>query len=233
MKKILFTNAFKLSISTCLLILAIASCTKKSAELKLASSTDEIASAKPGSVPEVLLKMTVNDAVGNNITSDGGGDYVTGNQGTSIKFDQWGNLILNAGKTGRGNNQVQVRWLNVNFSDSIVVYIPPPITGNDKITDMVTGSTPGFTIPLQNLTIGQSECVRFGGGSGNNWNVHFHGDLDGSLSAYAVFTRINATQWTVTPAGSCSPYSNVCEVRAAGTLYGYWNMPFSFTLTKL
>ena len=44
---------------------------------------------------------------------------------------------------------------------------------------------------------------------------------------------VNPAVWTVQPVGSCSPNSNVAALRAGdGTvLYGYYNMPFFFTLT--
>lgn len=206
------------------------------------TTVEEIAAAKAGSKPSTLpvvsLKVTVRDAVDDKLTSDGVGDYVTGSQNVSAKFDQYGNFIFTCGLGGRGNNTYMVRWLNINFSSPVEVYINPPITGNDRVTAITTLPAAESTfIPLQNLVVGESECVGLTGGSGADWVMNFHRgaeDVITSPSAYAVFTRISLTQWTVTPVGDCSPNSNVCALRnGPGVLYGYYNMPFSFTLTKL
>jgi len=39
--------------------------------------------------------------------------------------------------------------------------------------------------------------------------------------------------WTVQPAGSCSPTTNVAALRSedGSVLHGYYTMPFLFTLT--
>ena len=242
MKRIPFYKLPRLVMNVVLLAFITTSCTKKTTEVSQNASTEEFATAsagnKPGTITPVSLKVTVNDASGNNLTSDGSGDYVTGSQNVSATFDQSGNFIFNCGLGGHGNNTYMIRWLNINFSQPIQVYINPPITGNDRVNAITTISVAAFTfIPLQNLAVGQSECVGLTGGSGAEWVMNFHRtaeDVAGSPSAYAVFTRINSTQWTVTPAGSCSPNSNVCAFRnGPGVLYGYYNMPFSFTLTKL
>lgn len=241
MKKNCFTTGFQLSISALALIFTITSCTKNRSEVAKTQEPEQVASALKGNLstlPTVSLKISVSDAGGNNLTSDGGGEYVTGLQKISAKFDQYGNFIFSCGLSGNGPNATMVRWLNINFRSPVQVFINPPITGNDKVTSITTGSVAAHTfIPLQNLAIGQSECVGLTGGSGAAWVMNFHRtaeDVSTSQSSYAVFTRINSTQWTVMPAGSCSPNSNVCALRnGPGVLYGYYNMPFSFTLTKL
>ena len=59
-------------------------------------------------------------------------------------------------------------------------------------------------------------------------------DTAGSPTAYAVFTRVSITPavWTVQPAGSCSAASNVAALRSSegSVLYGYYTVPFLFTL---
>lgn len=241
MKRKLFSYPSGLIMSA-LLIFSASSCTKKTSDIGKSAIPEEFATAKagskPGTFPEVLLNVTVNDASGNNLTSDGGGYYITGLRNVSAKFDQYGNFIFNCGLAGRGSNKYMDRWLNINFSSPVVVYINPPITGNDKVTAITTIPVAAYTFtPLQNMVEGQSQCVGLTGGSGADWVMNFHRgaeDISSSPSAYAVFTRISSTQWSVTPAGDCSPNSNVCALRnGPGVLYGYYNMPFSFTLTKL
>ena len=240
MKQILFYKPAAIIINVCVFIFVFTSCKKQTTEV--AATGEEIATAKAGSKPNtfpmVYLQLTARDALGDKLTSDGGSNYTNGSQAVSAKFDQYGNFIFSCGTSGHGPSATLVRWMNINFDSPIDVFINPPITGNDKITAITTISVAAFTfIPLQDLAVGQSECVGLTGGSAAEWVMNFHRtaeDVANSPSAYAVFTRINSTQWTVTPAGSCSPNSNVCALRdGPGVLYGYYNMPFSFTLTKL
>ena len=238
--KSLFKNV-SLLLSAFLLSFIIQSCSKSGATTEPPISAEEATATqkgKPNTLQEVLLKLTVDNASGNNITNDGGGDYVNGSQAVGAKFDQYGNFIFSCGTSGHGPNATLVRWLNINFSSPIQVFINPPITGNDKVTAITTLPAAAYAFtPLQNMAPLQSQCVGLTGGSGADWVMNFHRgaeDISSSPSAYAVFTRINSTQWTVTPAGFCSPNSNVCALRnGPGVLYGYYNMPFSFTLTKL
>ena len=220
-----------------LLVFILASCKKQSSSI---ITTDDAGNAeqkgKPAPGPVLTyLNVTVDDG-GYKFSSDGGGNYVTGSQAVSAKFDEQGNFILSLGKEGHGPSETNTRWINVNFDSPIVVYIPPPIAGNNHLQGISTGSVAGITfIPLQNLSVGQSECVGLTGGT-DGWVTNWHRgveDVAGNQTAYAVFTRTSATSWTVTPAGGCSPNSNVCALRnGPGTLYGYYNMSFFFTLTK-
>lgn len=239
MKRILFHNP-RLFFGV-IICFAFSACQKQTSVSNTPILSEEIETAKPDAKPntlaEVLVKLTVNDA-GTNLTSDGGGDYVNGSQAVGAKFDAYGNFIFSCGTSGKGPNAIQLRWLNIDFNSPIQVFINPPITGSDKVTAITTISVAAYAfIPLQSLAVGQSECVGLTGGSGADWTMNFHRaaeDVPGSPSAYAVFTRTSSTQWTVTPIGSCSPNSNVCALRnGPGVLYGYYNMPFSITLTKL
>ncbi len=241
MKRKLFSYPSGLIMSVLLFILLSPSCTKPTIYNVPSSASDEVIVAragKPTTLPIISLSVTVNDATGYNLTSDGGGNYVNGSQAVGAKFDQYGNFIFSCGRSGRGSNAVLVRWMSINFSSPVVVYIAQPITGNDKVTAITTIPVAAYTFtPLQNMAEGESQCVGLTGGSGADWVMNFHRgaeDISSSPSSYAVFTRINATQWTVTPVGTCSPNSNVCALRnGTSVLYGYYNMPFSFTLTKL
>ena len=250
MKKILFTNASNLIMCAMLLTLAIASCTKKSINPGLTSGSDEVAVAeasKPGSLPTISLRVTVNDATGNNITSDGGGDYINGTQNVQAIIDQYGTFVFNT-LSASNPNILATRWVIYNFNnpvDPANTYRPSPsITKNYHFS--TGGSSFGTNpfIPLQNLGVNgnpATECIYMGNGISNStttWKVSFHKGLEdvaNSPTAFAVVTRVNTTQWTITPMGTCSPNSNVAALRnnADNTLYGYYNIPFSFTLTKL
>ena len=177
-KKNPFTNVPGIVMSALLPIFVIASCTKKTNEIAAITNSEEVTiakGAKPNTLTEVSLSVTVREAVGDKITSDGGGSYTTGSQSVSAVFDQYGNFIFSCGSGGRGNNTYLIRWLNINFDSPIQVFINPPITGNDKVTSITTIAVAAFTfIPLQSLVVGQSECVGLTGGSGAAWVMNFH-----------------------------------------------------------
>ena len=191
--------------------------------------------------------MTVNNAAGNNITSDGGGDYINGTQNVQAIIDQYGTFVFNT-LSASNPNILATRWVNYNFNnpvDPANTYRPNP--SNTKNCHFSTGGSSFGTnpfIPLQNLGVNgnpATECIYMGNGIANStasWKVSFHKGLEdtqASPTAFAVVTRVSPTQWTVTPMGTCSPNSNVAALRnnADNTLYGYYNIPFSFTLTKL
>ena len=98
-------------------------------------------------------------------------------------------------------------------------------------------------VPLQNLGVNGnpvSQCMYMGNSVASattTWRVSFHKgneDVITSPAAYAVFTRtsVSPARWIAQPVGSCSPNSNVASLRNDdGTiLYGYYYLPFYFTL---
>ena len=84
MKRIFFHQPY-LFLAICFSFLA---CQRQTSDLQSSGVNEEIvtgkAGSKPGTFPEVLVKVTVND-VGNNVTSDGGGDYAHGSQAVSAR----------------------------------------------------------------------------------------------------------------------------------------------------
>lgn len=241
MKQNQFSTAIRLSLGTLLFAFVIASCTKKSSELNLASSTDEFASAKgkPGTTTEVRLKLTVNP-VGNNITSNGG-DYVDGTENTSIYFSTAGNLQFSTSASNNPNVPT-TRWLNVDFSNPLPGYPARGIEKSNFISTITTLTSPDTT-KLQNLTPGQTKCIGFSAGFMTiaygvlNFHRNSTEDTPTTPTSYVYVTRLNPTQWLMTPSvpvsGGCSAISNVGALRINTVLFGYYNMPFSFTLTKL
>ncbi len=203
--------------------------------------------AKGTSLPTVSLIVTVSntDGLGNvyGIQSDGKGVYTDGSQYVQAILDQYGTFAFN---TDIYSNRTAIRWVTYNFNnpvDPTNTYRPSP--GNTKDYHFSTGPSAysPFT-PIQNLGINgnpATECIYMGNGIQNNttsWAVSFHKgyeDTSTSPTAYAFVTRtsVSPAVWTVTPVGSCSPNSNVASLRSGdGTvLYGYYNIPFLFTLT--
>ena len=245
MKKKLFNNASKLIMSALLLPFVITSCKKNTADVVLSNSNDVTSSAqaRQTGLAEVSLKVTVN--AGNNITSDGKGVYINGTQNVRAIIDGLGNFLFS---TQASNSKTAVvRWVNYNFDQPFSGYLPLNLTvDHTKPCDfaMIKSNLPGYSFtPLQNLGANQSECVTlFGSFSSitSNYRVSFHRgqeDVSTSPTAFALVTRtsINPAVWTITPIGTCSPKSNanVAALRSDdGTvLYGYYYLPFFFTLT--
>ena len=244
MKRILFRQPY-LFLHILIICFAFAACQKQTTDT-ISSVSEETATAKagskPGTFPEVLVKLTVNDA-GARVTSDGGGDYVNGQQAVSARIDQYGNLIFSCGTSGRGPNAVQVRWLSYDFGDPQPGYSARSSERGAYIATIKSSVAPTTFTPLQNLEVGATECVTMAMGLFTlaNGVVNFHRqpteDNGTTPTAYVYVTRNSETQWTMTPvpplSGGCSTISNVAALRVNTNLVGYYNMPFSFTLTKL
>ncbi len=241
MKQKPFYNVHLLAITSLFSVLLIASCQKDNRDRLLTNDGDNPESTgsvtkKPGTIPIVYLSLTMANTAGDRLTSDQNGSYVNGSQGVSAKFDQYGNFIFGIGPVGHGASATLQRWINIDLSSPVVVYSNPPITGNDIVTAITTVPASGLTsVAMQNMEVGATQCITLTGGSNAGWVMNFHRgaeDVNTSQSSYMVVTRNSTTQWTMTPVGSCSPNSNVCALRnGSEVLYGYYNMPFSFTLT--
>ncbi|HEY5967831.1 MAG TPA: hypothetical protein VIU35_07615 [Chitinophagaceae bacterium] len=251
MKQILFCTPSALIINVCMFIFVFTSCKKQTTEIP--TTGEEIATAKSGRNPNTLqvvsLRVTINDAEGYNITSDGKGDYINGTDYVQAILDQSGTFAFNTFSPPQKIKNASVnRWVVYNFNNPVDpgnTYQPSP--DNSHNYHFSTGGTFYGTnpfIPLQNLGVDgnpATECIYMGNGISNNtttWRVSFHKGLENtetSPTAFAVVTRVSPTQWTITPMGGCSPNSNVGSLRnnADDTLYGYYYLPFSFTLTKL
>lgn len=206
-----------------------------------------ILAARAPSLTTVSLVVTVStaDQAGNpyGIQPDGQGVYTDGSQNVQAVLDQYGTFALN---TNMFPKKTAIRWVSYDFNnpvDSTNTYRPSPSnTRNFHFSTGPSAYSP-FT-PIQNLGVNgnpTSECIYMGNGISNSsasWRVSFHKgqeDVSNGPTAYAVVTRtsVSPAVWTITPAGSCSPASNVASLRSGdGTiLYGYYYIPFSFTLT--
>lgn len=256
MKKNLLTQLSKTMMAALLLAFAFTSCENETIQPD-GNSTDAFskASARPNSLATVSLKVTVHrtDASGNtyNILDDGKGDYLNGIDNVQAVLDAAGTFAFN---TKSSTRKAAVRWVSYNFNnpvDPTNAYRPSP--SNSENYHFSTGKSLYGTnpfIPLQNLGVNgniSSECIYMGNGiknSATNWNVSFHRgneDTANSPTAFAVVTRTKVKaidgvdEWTITPIGACSANSNVAALRDTnGTiLYGYYNIPFFFTLRAL
>ena len=247
------TILIKPSIIALLALFCFTSCKKQTTELAAPVANEEIASAKagvnPNALPTISLRVTINDAEGNKITSDTKGDYFNGTDYVQAIFDQSGTFAFNTfAPASKVKNATVKRWITYNFNNPVDPgnsYRPSP--DNSQNYHFSTGGSSYGTNPviaLQNLGINgnpATECIYMGNGIANStttWRVSFHKGLEDtqtSPTAFAVVTRVNSNVWTITPMGTCSANSNVASLRnnADNTLYGYYYLPFSFILTKL
>ena len=246
MKRNPFYKPSGLFLTALLLVFSFTSCKKQATDLR--QSTEESASAKASlstALPTYSLKVTVDNSSGNKITSDGLGDYTNGSQNVQAIIDKYGNFIFT---TNTITTRTPSRTLNFDFSNVINQFSTPPATNTSKSYTLETLASTVSGIPftpLQNLGINgnpTTECVSFRGrGVTNNtieWRTTFHAGFEDRIdntTAFGLVTRINATQWTITALGNCaSAIPNKAALRSgnAQTLYGYYNLPVSLTLTK-
>lgn len=232
-----------------LAVLGLSACSIDRATEPAGSSRVPLAAnaARTATLTPVSLVVTVSDtdSLGGayGIHSDGQGAYVDGTQSVQASIDKYGTFAFN---TNTSTRKAATRWVRYDFDhpvDPNNTYRPSPT--NDNNYHFSTGAS-SFSqwVPLQNLGVGgnpATQCGYMGNGISNStqsWKVSFHKGLDDvsdGPTAYAVFTRISTSPavWTVEPVGSCSPASNVAALRDASTnqLYGYYTIPFHFTLT--
>jgi len=193
-------------------------------------------------LPLVVTISSV-DGAGNpyRIQGDGKGVYTDGIQDVQAELDVYGTFAFNT----ETRNRNAVRWVSYDFSDPVDpsnTYRPTP--SNLKNYHFSTGASQfSPMIPIQNLGVNGnpvSECIYMGNSVANattQWRVSFHKGLEdvaNSSSAFAVVTRtsVSPAVWTITPSGACSPVSNVASLRSedSSILYGYYRLPFLFTL---
>lgn len=229
--------------------LAVAACSdqpKPTEAARVVRGTLSFAKVASTSPTPVSLIVTVSDADANgtpyNIQSDGKGAYTDGSQYVSAVLDKYGTFAFN---TDNSTRVAATRWVRYNFNspvDPSNTYRPTPSNSNNYHFSTGLSSFSPW-VPIQNLGVNgnpNTECGYMGNGMSNSkttWRVSFHKgeeDVATSPTAFAVFTRtsVSPAVWTVTPVGSCSPNSNVASLRSGdGTvLYGYYNLPFFFTL---
>ncbi len=208
--------------------------------------------ARHVTIPTVSLTVTVSntDNLGTPyaIQNDGAGAYVDGTQDVQAVLDDNGTFAFN---TETGVHRSAVRYVTYDFNnpvDPANTYRPTP--SNLRNYHFTTGASQHSPeIPIQNLGVNgnpTSECIYMGNSFATgksltdpttSWRVSFHAhleDVSNTPTAFAVVTRtsVSPAAWTITPAGACSPVSNVASLRSGdgSVLYGYYNLPFFFTL---
>jgi len=205
-----------------------------------------LAMARQTAIPTVSLTVTVSNAddfgAPYAIQNDGGGAYIDGTQDVQAVLDNNGTFAFN---TETGMHRDATRYVSYNFNNPVDpsnTYRPNP--SNLKNYHFSTGASAySPNIPIQNLGVSgnpSTECIYMGNSFANataSWRVSFHKaleDVSNGSTAFAVVTRtsVSPAVWTIAPSGPCSPVSNVAALRSGdgSVLFGYYNLPFYFTL---
>lgn len=240
-----------LFLTTFLLASIMLSCTKQPNDEFKQATVENLAQAPGGAKAgaEVPISLVIENTLGDvnstacKITSDGLGAYRNGLANMRVVIDQYGNLIFD--NTANQGKKAQ-RSINFNFDNPLSVVQAPPFTTTTwggymaTIKSLLLESLGTPFIRLQDMTVSSTQCVVSATGVSNgDFIVNFHRGPNeseaNSPTSFVTVTRTSATQWVMTP-GTCNISANadVAALYNNGTgLYGYYHMPFRFTLTKL
>jgi hypothetical protein len=187
-----------------------------------------ISLAKPQ--PPDTLVVTVNDAAGYHIMSDGGGSYTNGVNGVSATLGS--NLVMTTGPS---------RTLQFDFSAQLT---GTPFTPNQTGRQSV-GVTTQSPASLNTMTVGTSVCAPLAfnwTGTYQETGVLFHShaaDTPADPSIYARVTRTSSSDWTIVSNDpACGANTDWALVRSGDATQrkitmvaiGYYSMPFSLQL---
>jgi hypothetical protein len=213
------------------------------------------ATGGPPQTYSVTIEDTLTNGAPTAIRSDGLGPYTNGVDGVSVSLG----VINFWPRNDRGTRNVVFN--NGGEDTSLRPYLPSPndakapptgMTGTDNLLkDPHTGNSNPSQSPIQNMTIGSSQCITFfwavkDSSTGYGWRApNFHGNLANvPQSSYAVVTRDSATQWTIESnhSGLCTdnPYnvgmvlhdeSTTMKGKTITTTYadGFYYVPFRLT----
>jgi len=221
-----------LYVTSLLTALALAGCQKDIQQSKEQSTSLELrSSAKPPAQGNstVNLSVTVDDASGNNILSDGNGAYVNGTDRVDAQIlSSDGNFYMNT------NNNTVKPWIRT-------MQFLPGNSGFDLSGERNYSLRTNATTWLQNMDVNTSQNVGFrvwGVGQGGivDWRLLFRNGLENnpsSLTDYAKVTRLPNDVWTIEPAS----YTGVTPANAGlidgnNMILGYYQTPFKLTLTR-
>jgi hypothetical protein len=190
------------------------------------------AGQKPGTYPPVPLKVTV-QAVDSSfnpcaICSDGGGDYIDGQEGVKATIDQYGDIIIDFQTT-----RTKIRGLQYHYPATTPV--PPADGSHDYLSTLPLGNG-----ALQAMVTGTSifvaSCPLYNDPSGQPQYRHgFYRDCGSGLGpegSRLVVTKTAMNEWEVEPESDASArvFSATTKGRTQVVDYGLMSLPFKMTL---
>lgn len=189
---------------------------------------------------------------GKRLAANGGTLYVHGEENVKAVLDQYGNLIFDTNNSRSSAVRSVVHDFSARYgTEGTADGAPEPDrTRNIHFATVKSQLTSG-KVHIQEMAVGSTQCVGLGNGYAQKANPKLKGkasfhkateDSQTSPSAYAVVRRGDADTWTMSPGNgsTCSndPYpaqtDDVAGVRNDDltVLYGYYHLPFVFTLTR-
>ena len=247
------TKKFSIQFSSmAVLILAVFSCRK--AELKTTpptvgeSAVAKSSISKPGTVATVNLSITIDDIAPDNsvyaIQSDGGGDYVNGQQGVSAYLDQYGDLQFDTNKSMTRKSGPALRSMLFHFDNPCIecgtssagANITNPY-GNYR---MVTAGDNNTSNYFQNILVGTTVQRRLGGGfasqisSTTDWTFTFrYNQPTNTIMDVVNVYRPDNGHWIIT--GNVTRTNPALPVGALNNngVLSYYYLPFHLTLTAI
>ena len=223
-----------LSFATVLAMLIVAGCQKdiqQSKEQNTSATTSTNQSSAAGN-QTVYLSVTIDDALGNQIRSDGNGPYINGTdrvEATILSSD--GNFYMN---TNNNTARTAIRTMQFLPGNSGLGL------GGKRNYSLRTAAT----VLLQNMVVGTTQYVGFRAWGVQqagvvDWRLLFRNGLENtstSLTDYAKVARTTSDEWTIEPAsypGVTSAYARLIDGNDNSIGAGYYQVPFKLKLTRL
>lgn len=229
----------KLNITAMLMMLAVAGC-QKDVQQQPIETTSEVstANARITGNNTVYLSVTVQDATGEKILSDGLGAYKNGIDRVDAQLlSSDGNFYMNT-----NNNTIKLPLRTMQILPGTDVNLNGVRNYNLRTAPLVDGSTK----PIYNLTVGESQYMSF-----RVWGLQQSGILEWKLlfrngdtredplTDYVKVTRqandANGNSvWTIEPANLSTETTNA-KLEDANNIpkgSGYYQVPFKLILTK-
>jgi hypothetical protein len=218
-----------LNLSTLMLLLFMAGC-QKDIQPTIEQNISEETMAKSPSAGNTTINLSVevDDLAGNQILSDGQGEYINGVgrvQAQILSSD--GNFYMNT-----NNNTVKQPIRTMQFLPT-----NPELNLSGKRNYSLRTTA---TIRLQDMlpTTSQNVGMRAWGveqGGVVNWKIKFRNGINASpLTDYAKVTRISNDRWTIEPANDPGVTPANAELTEGNDNHrGYYIVPFRLTLTRI
>lgn len=189
---------------------------------------------------------------GKRLTANGETLYVHGEENVKAVLDQYGNLIFDTNNSRGSAIRSVVHDFSARYgTEGTVEGAPEPDRTRNIHFATVKSKLTSSKVHIQEMVVGSTQCVGLGNGYAQKANPKLKGkasfhkateDSETSPSAFAVVHRVDTDTWTMSP-GNGSTCSNdpllaktddVAGVRNDDltVLYGYYHLPFVFTLTR-
>ena len=214
---------------------------------------------RPGTTDPVSLVVAIaadcpgvaTDAVCR-INSDDKGSYTDGVDNVKAVLDQYGNFIFDTNNSRKSAIRYIVHDFSRLFREGTGPAPAPDPKRNFHFATIKSKFATGDHIMIQRMGVNEKQCLALGSGYGLlsdpklSARLSFHrGQEDNNTSptAYAVVTRTGENTWTMAPGGADGTCRNVSLAAQNGDvgavrnddgtqLYGYYHLPFIFTLTR-